>query len=68
MATRTDDVEIASAVMYGWDNGGALARQELRPYIHHLDGCWAGEDAEPQNSRCNCGLRRVWRIQETADE
>ncbi len=59
--------EISEAIAYGWDGGKARAFEALLPYVHHLEGCWAGKDAAPTNDRCNCGLRSVWRIRETAE-
>lgn len=65
--TIDPDFKIADAIAYGWDGGKARAFEALRPFVRHLATCWAGEDAEPQHTRCNCGLRSAWRIRETTE-
>jgi len=62
----TDRDEIGAAVVYGWDGGKARAFEALRPYVRHLNGCPATPRSEPRDETCECGLREVWRIRETA--
>jgi hypothetical protein len=59
--------EITDAIVYGWDGGKMRALEALRPYVRHLEGCWADPWAEPDHAPCNCGLRLAWRIRETTE-
>ena len=68
MSESTGTQRINEAIVYGWDGGKARAFTALRPYLRHLGGCWAGENAEPTNSACNCGLRLAYRIRETTED
>jgi hypothetical protein len=60
------DFRIADAIASGWDGGKARALSALRPYVRHLEHCAASEDDDPRVDHCDCGLRQVWRIRETA--
>lgn len=63
---RDRDITIDAAIAYGWDGGKARAFEALLPYVRHLPGCRTTPNADPHDNTCDCGLRDVWRIRETA--